>query len=384
MTQVKRPAESADGATTPSALTVPVLPVGLATPCLVVDLEIVERNIERLATAARDRGVAIRPHIKTHKSVALARMQVDAGATGITVGTVGEAEVMAEGGLDDIFIAYPVWADGARAARIAGLHEAVALSVGIDSAEGAERLARAVDGATRRLAVLIEIDSGARRSGLARPADVVRVAGAARSAGLTIAGIFTHGGHSYLGPEAGVPAAADEVATLGAAADALREAGHSIGRISAGSTPTAVFAAAGQVNEIRPGTYLLGDRQQLVLGAIPPDGLALVVAATVVSTAVPGQVVLDAGAKTLTKDRASFLDGYGLMPAYTDAVIERLFDYHGAVAIPAGTPAPALGDIVAIVPNHVCPVVAQFDTFIATRAGVVIGEWPVDARGRSG
>ena len=95
-----------------SALTVPALPADLATPCLVVDLDIVARNIERLAEGARDRGVALRPHIKTHKSVALARMQLDAGAAGITVGTVGEAEVMAAGGIDDIFIAYPVWAEG--------------------------------------------------------------------------------------------------------------------------------------------------------------------------------------------------------------------------------------------------------------------------------
>jgi D-serine deaminase-like pyridoxal phosphate-dependent protein len=181
-----------------------------------------------------------------------------------------------------------------------------------------------------------------------------------------------------------VPAAADEVAALGVAADALRDAGHPIERISAGSTPTGVLAAAGKVNEIRPGTYALGDRQQLVLGAIPPDGLALVVAATVVSTAVPGQVVVDAGAKTLTKDRASFLDGFGFLPAYPDAVIERLSDYHGAIAIPAGTAAPALGEIVAIVPNHVCPVVDLFDSFVATRNGTVLGQWPVDARGRRG
>ena len=367
-----------------SALAVPALPPDLATPCLVVDLDIVARNIDRLATAARERTVALRPHIKTHKSVALARMQLDAGAAGITAGTVGEAEVMSAGGIDDIFIAYPIWADGTRAERIAALHERVTLSVGIDSVEGAERLARAVEGGERPLSVLVEIDSGGRRTGLGRPADVVRVARAARSAGLLVAGVFTHGGHSYGGPDARIPAAADEVASLGAAADALREAGHPVERISAGSTPTGVLAAAGRVNEIRPGTYLLGDRQQLVLGAIPPDGIALVVAATVVSTAVPGQVVVDAGAKTLTKDRSPFLEGFGLLPAYPDAVIERLFDYHGAVAIPAGAAAPRLGEVVAIVPNHVCPVVDLFDTYLATRGGEVVGEWPVDARGRSG
>ena len=381
---MNRPAELAGAEGTRSALTVPELPTDLATPSIVVDLDIVARNIERLAVGARDRGVALRPHVKTHKSVALARMQLEAGAAGITVGTVGEAEVMAAGGIDDIFIAYPIWAVGARAERIAELHRTVTLSVGIDSVEGAERLARAVEGTGRTLTVLVEIDSGGRRTGFADPADVVQLARAARSAGLRVAGVFTHGGHSYRDPDARIPAAADEVAVLGAAADALRSDGFAAERISAGSTPTGLLAADGQVNEIRPGTYLLGDRQQLVLGAIPPDGLALVVAATVVSNAVPGQVVVDAGAKTLTKDRASFLEGFGLLPAYPDAVIERLSDYHGAVAVPAGTAAPALGEIVAIVPNHVCPVVDLFDTFVATRAGAVVGQWPVDARGRSG
>jgi D-serine deaminase-like pyridoxal phosphate-dependent protein len=381
---VNGPAKLSAGVGSGSALIVPVLPADLATPCLVVDLDIVARNIERLAAGARERRVALRPHVKTHKSVALARMQVDGGAAGITVGTVGEAEVMAAGGIDDIFIAYPVWAEGVRADRLTAVHGAVTLSVGVDSVEGAQRLARAVEGSDRPLTVVVEVDSGGRRTGIADPAEVVRVAAAARSAGLHVAGVFTHGGHSYRDPEARIPAAADEVAALGAAADALRDAGHAIERVSAGSTPTGVLAAAGQVNEIRPGTYLLGDRQQLVLGAIPPDGLALVVAATVVSTAVPGQVVVDAGAKTLTKDRASYLEGFGLVPDYPDAIVERLFDYHGAIAIPPGTQAPKLGEIVAIVPNHVCPVVDLFDTFVATRAGAIVGHWPVDAHGRSG
>ncbi|MFL5775086.1 MAG: alanine racemase, partial [Chloroflexota bacterium] len=258
------------------------------------------------------------------------------------------------------------------------------LTVGVDSAEAAQLLGAAVRGsAGGALRVLVEVDSGARRSGVSGPEDAVDVARAAGDAGLAVIGVFTHGGHGYRGPGAGPEAAADEVETLGAAADALRAQGFTIERVSAGSTPTGVHAAAGQVTEIRPGTYLLGDRQQFVLGAIPADGIALVVAATVVSTAVPGQVVLDAGAKTLTKDRAPFLEGFGVIPAYPDAVIERLFDYHAAVAIPAGQPAPRLGEVVAVVPNHVCPVVEQFDEFVVARRGRAEARWPVDARGRS-
>jgi len=154
--------------------------------------------------------------------------------------------------------------------------------------------------------------------------------------------------------------------------------------VSAGSTPTMIEAATGRVNEMRAGTYLLGDRQQAVLGSIGADGLAAHVAATVVSTSVPGQVVIDAGAKALTKDRAPFLAGYGALPAYPDAVIERLADYHGMVHIPPGTPSPHLGEVVAVFPNHVCPVVDLFDTFVVVRGGRLDGHWPVDARGRRG
>ena len=360
------------------------LPRDLDTPCLIVDLDRAEANARRMGAAAAERGVALRPHVKTHKSVALARMQLDAGAHGITVGTLGEAEVMAAGGIDDIFIAYPVWADGLKADRLRSLHARTPLVVGVDSVAGAENLAAAVAGLSTPLRVLVEMDSGGRRTGVADPAAALAVARGARDAGLTVIGVFTHGGHSYREPGARVGAAVDEVTTLGAAADALRADGFAIERISAGSTPTAVLAAAGQVNEIRPGTYLLGDRTQVVLDAIPGDGIALVVAATVVSTSVAGQVVLDAGAKALTKDRAPYLEGFGSIPAYPEAVIERLFDYHAAVVIPPGTPAPTLGEVVAIVPNHVCPVVDLYDSFVAVRAGASEGRWPVDARGRSG
>ena len=362
----------------------PPLPTGIETPALVVDLDVAEANARRMAQGAAARGVALRPHVKTHKSVALARLQLDAGAVGITVGTLGEAEAMVDGGIDDVFIGYPVWADGTKADRLRRLHGRCSLSVGVDSAEAAAKLGAAVAGSgAGPLPVLVELDSGARRSGVAGPAESLAVARAARDAGLDVVGVFTHGGHGYRAPGAGPAAAADEVAILGEAADALRSDGFAIARISAGSTPTGVHAAAGQVTEIRPGTYLLGDRQQFVLGAIPADGIAAVIAATVVSTAVAGQVVLDAGAKTLTKDRAAFLDGFGAIPAYPDAVIERLFDYHAAVAIPTGVPAPRLGEVVAIVPNHICPVVEQFDDFVVARAGIAEGRWPVDARGRS-
>jgi D-serine deaminase-like pyridoxal phosphate-dependent protein len=364
----------------------PVLTAGLATPCLVIDIDIVEANARRMGKAVTERGIALRPHVKTHKSVRLAQIQLEAGAGGVTVGTLGEAEVMAAGGIDDIFIAYPLWADGTKADRLRALldaHTDLRLTLGVDSIDGAQRLARAAGAPDRQLRVLLEVDPGNRRTGL-MPQQVAEVARAAQRAGLDVIGLFTHGGHAYRGADAVSAAAADEVAALAAGAEAFRSVGVTPSVLSAGSSPTVLGAATAPVNEVRPGTYLLADRQLVALGASPPDGVALAVAATVISTTVAGQVVIDAGAKSLTKDLPAYLQGYGMLPAYPDGCIERVFDYHGVVSFPAGAARPSLGEVVAVVPNHACPVVDLYDYFIASRSGSAIGRWPVDARGRSG
>jgi D-serine deaminase-like pyridoxal phosphate-dependent protein len=368
-----------------SLIIAPPLPSGLDTPALVIDLDVVERNAARLGTEMAERGIALRPHAKTHKSIELGKIQLAHGAVGLTVGNLGEAEVFAGARFTDLFIAYPIWAIGDKAARLRALHgdDRLDLSVGFDSVEGAERLAAAVAGLGRRLPVLLELDPGNRRTG-ARPEDADAIASAAERAGLEVRGLFTHGGHGYQSREATITAGEDEVRALTIGRDALRAVGIEPAIISAGSTPTQRSAARSPVTEMRPGTYLLGDRQQWALGAQPSDGLAAVIAATVVSKAVDGQVVVDAGAKALTKDVAPYLDGHGALKAYPDAVIERVSDYHGIVRIPAGTPSPDLGEVIAIVPNHICPVVDLRDSYLATRGGTLVGTWPVDARGRSG
>src|SRR4051794_9504376 len=258
----------------------PLLPSGLDTPVVVIDLDVVERNATRLQGELDARAVALRPHAKTHKSLALGRIQLDAGAKGITVGNLGEAEVFADGGFDDIFIAYPVWAVGPKASRLRSLHErpGLGLRIGFDSIEGAERLAAAVKGTTQRLQVILELDPGNRRTG-APATDAADIARAARNLGLEVLGVFTHGGHAYR-PGGAEPAGADGVATLAAGADGLRGVGIDPVVVSAGSTPTQLTAAVAPVNEIRAGTYLIGDRQQWLIGAIPDDGIAIAVAAT--------------------------------------------------------------------------------------------------------
>jgi D-serine deaminase-like pyridoxal phosphate-dependent protein len=363
----------------------PRLPDGLDTPALVIDLDIVERSAARMATAAGAQGIALRPHVKTHKSVALAQLQVENGAVGITVGTMGEAEVMAQGGLSDILLAYPVWAAGPKASRLRALAERPGLTfaVGADSVAGVEQLAQAMSGSPARLRVMIEVDPHYGRTGVT-PDSVAQIGRAVERAGFELIGLFCHGGQAYSGVDAVDAAARDELAALAIAEEALVAAGLAAPVLSAGSSPTALGVLAAPVNEVRPGTYLIGDRMQVWLGASPPDGVAIAVAATVVSAAVDGQVVINAGAKSLTKDMAPYMNGYGCIPAYPDGVIERVSDYHGQVRFPPGAPRPALGEVVAVVPNHACPTIDLFDSFAATRSGSLVGWWKVDARGRSG
>lgn len=359
------------------------LPAGLDTPRVVVDRARMATNIEALQRRLDARGVSLRPHAKTHKSLRIGRMQLEAGARGLTVGTLGEAEVFVAAGITDLFIAYPVWAEGPKAARLRALHEAApGLRVGVDSARGAERLGAAVAGGTRPLEVVVELDAGTLRTGAGTAAAAVDVARAARRAGLGVAGVFTFGGHAYQ-PGAAEAAAADEVRAVTEAAEALEADGFEVRVVSAGSTPTMLAAAAGRVTEIRAGTYVFGDRIEHALGAIDADGCAVAIAATVVSE-FTDRLVIDAGGKTLTKDRPDWLDGFGAICGYPDLRIERLSDYHGVVSVPPGAARPRLGEVVAVIPNHVCPVIDVVDRFAVIAADGSVEEWPVDARGRSG
>jgi len=361
-----------------------IAPEGLDTPCLVIDLDRVEANIRRLQAELDSAGVALRPHFKTHKLVPVARLQLQAGAAGITTGTLGEAEVLADAGIDDVFVAYPVLAVGPKASRVRSLHERVRLAVGVDSADGARSLAAAVRETARPLDVLVELDAGIHRTGVRGPDEAVVVASAARAAGLRVRGVFTHGGHSYAGPDAAPSAAADEVRVLTEAAEALAAAGIELETRSAGSTPTRIAAARPGVTEIRAGTYVLNDHQQVVLGSAASADVAAHVASTVVSRPAPDRAVLDAGAKSLTKDRAEYLTGFGHGAAYPHAILDRVYDYHGRLVSTNGSPLPELGDIVMVQPNHVCPVVDLFDEAVITRDGRVVDRWRIDGRGRNG
>jgi D-serine deaminase-like pyridoxal phosphate-dependent protein len=349
-----------------------LLPDGLRTPALLVDLDRLEANVAGMAARAAEAGFALRPHAKTHKCLQVGQRQLAAGAAGLTVATVAEAEVFATI-CPDLFIAYPLWVDAERGARLRALRERVRLSVGVDSAEGAAALARQ---AGAGLDVLVEIDSGHHRTGVT-PDRAGEVAAAAARAGLVVRGVFTFPGHSYA-PGAGAPAAHDEAQALAAAAAALHAVGLDAVIRSGGSTPSIGHTAGGTVTEARPGVYVFGDTQQLELGAIGPDHLALVAVGTVVHRG-PEKVVLDAGSKVLGADRPAWASGFGYLPAYPEAAVIGLSEHHATLRWPGELP--ELGSPVAVVPNHVCNAVNLADELLITRAGRVIEAWPVAARG---
>jgi D-serine deaminase-like pyridoxal phosphate-dependent protein len=339
------------------------------TPYLRVDPAVLDHNIAAMAALARSRGLALRPHAKTHKSAAIARRQLDAGAVGLTLATVAEAEALVGTGVGDVFVAYPLWVDAAKAARLRTLTGQVSLTVGIDSAEGAQALAAGVPGA----AVLVEVDSGQHRSGVS-PGIAGAVAVQAARAGLLVRGVFTFPGHSYA-PGAGTDAARQEAASLREAVASLADQGIEATVVSGGSTPSAADADGTVLTEIRPGVYVFGDAQQWELGTVTPDRIALTCEATVVSHA-GGRVVLDAGSKVLGADRAPYASGYGRLLDHPAARVSQLSEHHAVVDWP-GTMLPPRGSRLRVVPNHVCTAVNLADELVLTDGTV----WPVDARG---
>lgn len=349
----------------------------IETPALVVDLDRLQANIDRMNETVRSRGLGLRPHAKTHKCLEIAAMQRDAGATGLTVATLSEAETFADAGFTDLLVAYPVFPVGAKADRLLRLLEVASLHVGVDNPAGAQAVAQAARG--RPVRVVLEVDSGQHRTGVA-PADVVPLAERCDALGLQVSGVFTHGGHSYTGPDAPHQAAVDEGAALARACEELTAAGFDTAVVSAGSTPTSGATRPAQVTEERPGSYVFYDRQQVALGASAHDRVALAVAATVVSV-FPDRFVIDAGSKALGTDRPAWLSGHGSVASLGHAEVASLSEHHGIVKGVA--PPPEVGDIVLVTPNHVCTVVNLFDEYVVTRAGEVVDRWRVAARGRN-
>ena len=274
----------------------------LETPAPLVDLARMERNLDRMAAYAADHGLALRPHIKTHKTPWLAAEQLRRGAMGVTCATPREAEVMSEVA-DDVLLAYPA-VGSLKARRVAALPRDVHLTVALDSTRAADDLADAAREAGRRVRVFVECDMGMRRVGVQTPDDAVAlVRHVVGRPELEYAGMTFYPGHIREPVDLQDAALRELNERLGRTLDALKRARLEPSVVSGGSTPTAMrtHEIAG-VTEMRPGTYIFNDRTTSAIGACAVDDCALTVLATVVSTAVPGQAVIDAGSKSLGRE----------------------------------------------------------------------------------
>ena len=354
----------------------------IETPAPVVDLARMERNLDRMTDYAAAHRLALRPHIKTHKTPWLAAEQIRRGAVGVTCATPREAEVMSEV-TDDVLVAYPM-VGAAKARRVASLPDRVRLTVALDSPRAADDLAHAAREAGRSVNVLVECDLGMRRVGVQTPQDAVALAKHVVSRReLRYSGITFYPGHirePVDRQDASLAALGDQLERF---LDALRRADLDPAVVSGGSTPTAwrTHQVRG-VTEMRPGTYIYNDRTTAAVGACTTEDCALTVLATVVSTAVLGQAVIDAGSKSLGREpmRGVDGDGFGVLLENPDVIVRAMSEEHGLLDLSRTDWRPRVGEQVRVVPNHVCIVVHLADMVYGERRGVLENSWPVAAR----
>ena len=359
---------------------------GLATPFLYVDLDRMSSNIAAMAAAARGLGVHLRPHAKTHKVPEIARLQIAAGATGIALAKVSEAEVFADAGIDDIFLAYQIVAPR-QLERLVGLARRARLRCAVDSRAGAELLSHAASKGGVALEVMLEIDLGIGRTGV--PAGDAARELAQRIAhlpGLELVGLYGFRGFRAFAEGAASREAwgrAEGEALVSAASD-LRVAGLSIAEVSAGSTPTALPAGSVKgVTEIRPGQYLFGCANVVAQGAMRADEVALFVRATVISRPAEDRAVVDAGSKTLSSDGPWEPGcGFGYLASDPTTRIVSLWEEHGVLGLGQSARGLRVGDRVSLVPNHVCSAVNLHDRLLGVHEDRVEAVWNVAARGR--
>ncbi|HEY8576137.1 MAG TPA: D-TA family PLP-dependent enzyme [Devosia sp.] len=346
----------------------------LDTPCVLVDLDRAESNLQRAQAFADKAGLKLRPHIKTHKLPRFAQRAIELGAVGITVQKLGEAEVMANAGISDMLLTFNI-IGAAKLKRLRALHDRVTIRVVADSHECVAGLAAAFADASKPLGVFVECDTGMGRCGVQSPEAALDLARAIIAApGLDLAGLMTY-------PAAGKYREAAE--WLAAAKAMFEAAGIALPTITTGGTPDIWHAdEAGVATEYRPGTYIYMDRSQVAAGAASFDDCALTVLATVVSHPTTGRAIVDAGSKALTSDLLGLV-GHGYVVEYPDAKVVGLSEEHGTLdvsAYPDG--GPKIGEQIRIIPNHCCPVTNLFDQVHLVRGGEVVETVPVAARGR--
>ena len=367
----------------------------LLTPQVLVDRTRLLANIDRMQAGADAHTVALRPHAKTHKIPLIAKWQIERGAVGICCAKIGEAEVFADAGIDDIRLPYPV--NPVNAARLLALMGRCRVSIIVDHLGVARGWSDVMQAAGRTLDVLVKVDVGSHRCGIAAalPDSLGFVQQVAAMPGLRLRGLLSHAGHSYgaASDRALAQVAGDEADLLNAISDAACELGIAIEEVSVGATPTARFSVAeAGVTELRPGTYAYYDRSQVRLGAARLEDCALTVLAMVVSKPASDRLVLDCGSKTLSADPARGFDkpgGFGVLfsdlcatSADEDLAVEKLSEEHAVVRVSSGSTRLEPGDRVRVLPNHACPVSNLVDTVRLVDGLEVLDTLPVAARGK--
>lgn len=345
----------------------------LETPVPIIDIDVVDRNLKKWQARCDGLGIANRPHIKTHKLVPLARYQMALGAHGITVQKLGEAEVMADAGISDMLLTFNV-VGGHKLERLAALARRTAISVVADNAEVVRGLGEAGKMAGRDIAVLVECDTGAHRNGVQSPAEAVALARLIDATpGVSYGGLMTY---ANAGGRKGAEAFLTE------ARDSAARSGLETAVITTGGSPD-MWSDEGlePVTEYRAGTYIYFDRSLAERQTCSYDDCALTVLATVVSRPTNERALIDAGTKSLTSDLLG-LSGYGAVRDLRFARIYAANEEHGYLDIAEVNDKPVVGQLVKVVPNHVCPVVNLFDKVVFVRGSEVLGAVPVDARGR--
>jgi D-serine deaminase-like pyridoxal phosphate-dependent protein len=345
------------------------------TPAVLVDVDRADANIRRAQAYADAHRVPLRPHIKTHKLPRFAHLQVEKGAIGITCQKIGEAEVMADAGLEDIFLPYNILGHD-KLARLRTLAARVRLRVTADSDAVVAGLAAAFEGAATPLEVLVECDTGAGRCGVGDGEMALALARRIDAApALSFGGLMTY-------PAAGRPEAAN--AWLAEAVGLFAAAGVPVATVSTGGTPDLWRAhEASAATEYRPGTYIYLDRSQVARGVGTVDDCALTVLTTVVSRPTPHRAIVDAGSKALTSDLLG-LEGYGVVMEAPSVVVAGLSEEHGNLDTSGDPGALSVGDRVRILPNHACVVSNLFDVVHLVSGDRVVDVLPVAARGRVG